>query len=78
MVRRNLAALGDSGRLQVLPVLLTTGEVAHLLRTTRKAVYAMVERGQIPGVVRIGRRVLVREDALLDWLCQKTSPSLER
>jgi excisionase family DNA binding protein len=61
-----------------LPVLLTSGEVAQLLRTTRKAVYAMVERGQLPGVVRLGRRVLFRESALVDWLGQKSAPSLER
>jgi len=61
-----------------LPVLLTTVEVADLLRTTKKAVYAMVERGQLPGVVRVGRRVLFREEALVDWLGQKSSPSLER
>ena len=59
-------------------VLLTTTEVAELLRTSRKAIYAMVERGQLPGIVRIGRRVLVREDALPDWLCQKSTPLLER
>jgi len=58
-------------------VLLTTGETADLLRTSKKAIYAMVERGQLPGVVRIGRRVLIREDALLDWLGQKSTPSLE-
>lgn len=58
-------------------VLLTPIEVAELLRTTKKAIYSMVERGQLPGIVRIGRRVLVREDALLDWLCQKSTPSLE-
>lgn len=40
--------------------LLTADEVAVFLRTTKPAVYAMIERGQIPGVVRIGRRVLVR------------------
>jgi excisionase family DNA binding protein len=61
-----------------LPTLLTSGEVAELLRTSRKAVYAMAERGQLPGVVRINRRLLFREDALLDWLRQKSSPSLER
>jgi excisionase family DNA binding protein len=57
--------------------LLTIDEVGTLLRTSRKAIYAMVERGQLPGVVRIGRRLLVREDALLDWLGQKSTPSLE-
>jgi excisionase family DNA binding protein len=63
---------------QRVPTLLTTAEVADLLRTSRKAIYAMVERMQLPGVVRIGRRVLVREDALLDWLRQSSTPSLER
>ena len=38
----------------------------------------MVERGQLPGVVRIGRRVWSASDALLDWLRQKSTPSLER
>jgi excisionase family DNA binding protein len=60
------------------PVLLTSGEVASALRTSRKAIYAMIERQQLPGIVRIGRRVLVREDDLLRWLRQKSSPSLER
>ena len=63
---------------QSLPALLTSGEVAALLRTTRRAVYAMVERGQLPGVVRLGRRVLFRQDAMLDFLRQKSAPSLER
>jgi excisionase family DNA binding protein len=60
-----------------LPVLLTPDEVAASLRTSRKAVYATIERGHLPGIVRIGRRVLVREDALLDWLRQKSTPSPE-
>ena len=61
-----------------IPALLTSGEVAALLRTTRKAVYAMVERGQLPGVVRLGRRVLFRQDAMVEFLRQKAAPSLER
>jgi excisionase family DNA binding protein len=56
-----------------LPALLTPTEVAASLRTSRKAIYAMIERGQLPGIVRIGRRVLVREDSLLDWLGQKST-----
>jgi excisionase family DNA binding protein len=60
------------------PVLLTPTEVAELLRTSRKAIYAMVERAQLPGIVRVGRRVLIREEALLDWLRQKSTPSPER
>jgi len=56
------------------PVLLTVDEAAALLRTTRRAMYAMVERHQLPGVVRIRRRVLFRTHALLDWVDQKSAP----
>jgi excisionase family DNA binding protein len=45
------------------PALMTVTEIAAFLRTSTKAIYAMIERAQLPGVVRIGRRVLVREDA---------------
>ena len=58
-----------------LPALLTCCEVAELLRTSKKAIWAMAERGQLPGIVRIGRRVLFRQDTLLDWLGQKSAPS---
>ncbi|MBZ0266516.1 helix-turn-helix domain-containing protein [bacterium] len=44
--------------------LLTPDETATLLRTTRRAIYAMAQRAQLPGVVRIGRRLLVRRDDL--------------
>ena len=64
-------------RQRPLPMLLTVDEAADLLRTTRRAIYAMVERGQLPGVVRVRRRVLLRTDALLHWLQQKSAPSLE-
>jgi excisionase family DNA binding protein len=60
------------------PTLLLVGEVAAILRTSPKAVYAMVERGLLPGVVRIGRRVLIQRADLLHWLSQKSAPSLER
>jgi len=57
--------------------LLTVGEAAAVLRTSRKAIYAMLERRQLPGLVRIGRRVLIREDNLVEWLRQKSAPSLK-
>lgn len=59
------------------PLLLTVDEVGALLRTSRKAVYAMAERGQLPGIARFGRRLLFRRDLLLDWVCQKSASSLE-
>ena len=60
-----------------VPSLLTAQEVAKILRTTRKAVYKMAERGLLPGVIRIGRRLLVRSDLLLDWLDKSRAPSPE-
>ena len=65
----------SAGGTEPLTVLLTVDEAADLLRTTRRAIYVMVERRQLPGIVRIGRRVLFRTADLLDWLNQKSAPS---
>ena len=73
---RNLENPHESRR-TTLPVLLTVDEAADLLRTTRRAIYAMIERRQLPGVIRVRRRVLLRADDLLDWLNQKRAPSPE-
>jgi excisionase family DNA binding protein len=51
-----------------LPQLLTVAETATLLRTSPKAVYTMIERGLLPGVIRIGRRVLLRRVELLHFV----------
>ena len=56
---------------------LQKSQAATLLRTTRRAIYAMIERRQVPGVIRIRRRVLFRADDLLHWLDQKRTPSPE-
>ena len=56
-------------------ILLTPDEVATLLRTSRKAIYSMAERGALPGTVRIGRRLLFRRDELIHWLGQKSTSS---
>ena len=71
-------ATGPSVETRHLPSLLTVDEVAEVLRTSRKAIYAQIERRQFPGVLRLGRRLLVREQALVDWLGQKSTPSPER
>ena len=62
-------------RSEDLPPVLTVEEVAAVLRTTRKAVYAMAERGALPGVIRLGRRLLVRRNDLLRWMGENRAPS---
>jgi excisionase family DNA binding protein len=78
--QRETARLHDRSALQSQPMsdlglLLTVDEVASTLRTSRGAIYTMIERGLLPGVTRIGRRVLVRRDDLLEFLYQKRAPS---
>jgi excisionase family DNA binding protein len=61
-----------------LPLYLTAEETAQLLRTTRKGIYVMLERGLLPGVTRVGhRRILFRTDLLLEWLDHRSTPSLK-
>ena len=56
-----------------LPPLLTVDEVADLLRTTRKAIYVMAQRGLLPGVLKIGRRLLVRRDDLIQLVTRRAA-----
>lgn len=58
-----------------LPFLLQVDELASLLRTTRKAVYALTKRGRLPGACRVGRRLLFRRDDVLRWLGESPTPS---
>ena len=74
VMRRQLERLDDVSE---MPMLLTVHDAAILLRTTRRAIYAMLERKQLPGVIRIRRRVLIRSSELLEWLDQKRAPSLK-
>jgi excisionase family DNA binding protein len=52
-------------------------EVADLLRTTRKAIYVMIGRRKLPGVRKIGKRILIRSSALLEWVDQQATSSLQ-
>ena len=56
-----------------LPTVLTLNEVATVLRCS-KAHASKLAAGRVKGVpvlpvIRLGRRVIIRRDALLDWLC---------
>jgi excisionase family DNA binding protein len=59
-------------KMSTTPALLTLAETAALLRCS-KAHASKLARGKIPGVaplptIRLGRRVLIRHDQLLQWL----------
>ena len=69
------AAAAQLGVAEPVP-LMTPDEVARVLRTSRGAVYKMQERGQLPGVRRIGRRLLFDRATLLDWMGQNPTSSL--
>lgn len=58
-----------------LPRLLSVDEAAALLRTTRKAIYTDIARGKLPGVIRLGRRVLIDAAELLRWLDERRAVS---
>ena len=50
--------------------LLTVRQVARLLGMTPKAIYHRAERGQLPGVVRVGRSLRFRRADLLGSLTE--------
>lgn len=56
-------------------VFMTVSDVAALLRTTKKSVYVMRDRGQLPPPVGGSRRLLWRRAELLDFLARVSSPN---
>lgn len=46
---------------------LSVDEVARFLRVNRKTLYEAVRAGDVPAR-RVGRRVVILRDALIDWL----------
>ena len=61
-----------------LPRLLKVDEAAAILRVSRKAFYALIARGHVPGVVRYGSSIRIRSRDLLDSANQKPTPSSRR
>ena len=58
----------DSRPSRALPAVLTVDEAAELLRVDRKTVYESIRRGELPGVVRLGRSIRIGRGALLEFL----------
>ncbi len=58
--------------------LLRVSEVAAMIGCSPKAVRHRIERGQIPGVVRIGASVYIRRDEVVRFLAEGRGPSPTR
>jgi len=50
------------------PEVMTAEELAERLNVAPKTVYAAIRRGQVPGVLRVGRLVRISRVAVLAWL----------
>ena len=55
--------------------IITVDELARAMRVDRKTIYEMVHRGEIPGVVYVGRNIRFVRDVVLEWLCSGTPVS---
>lgn len=53
------------------PVLLTTAELARLLRVTERTVYDLAARGQVPAT-RVTGKLLFPRQQVLDWIASQT------
>jgi len=51
-----------------LPAVLTPDDLAVLLRVRKRAVLDAIQRGELPGVRRVGRRIRADRDTVLRWL----------
>jgi excisionase family DNA binding protein len=50
--------------LDALPDVLTVEQAAGLYRLGRKAVYEAIARGEVPGVIRLGRSIRISKAAV--------------
>ena len=55
-------------KLETESPLLTADELAVWFHCTRRAIYDRVFRGQLPGVVRLGRRLYFDRATVEQWL----------
>ena len=56
------------------PEVLTVPELAALLRVSLPTAYSAVKRGEVPGVVRIGRVVRLHRETVVAWMAQGCVP----
>lgn len=52
------------------PLMLRVGEAASLMGISRSKTYELIQRGEVPGVRRIGSAVRVNRTVLEAWLAE--------
>ena len=58
------------------PMLLTVEDVQNVIRLGRTKVYELIRTGQLP-VIRIGRSVRIRREALERWVAELEEQSAD-
>lgn len=60
-------------------ITVTVDEAARMLNVDRKSLYSAIGRGEVPGVIKIGRTIRIGREALLRWAgCQPPADSEPR
>ena len=69
-------SINDEGTWTRMRSVITVDELAHGLRVNRKTAYEAVQRGEVPGVTRLGRVIRISRDLVVAWLKQgRVAPS---
>ena len=53
---------------ETFPGLLPVREAAEAARVSAPTMYRLVQRGEVPGAVRVGTAIRLREDVFRAWL----------
>ena len=52
-------------------------DCGEILGLPRNSVYELARQGRIPGLLRLGRRLLVRKEVFENWLAGEDAPAPE-
>jgi excisionase family DNA binding protein len=56
-------------------LLLRVSEAAKRLSISRSKAYDLAARGELPGVMRVGKSIRVSATRLAEWIAAETSPA---
>jgi excisionase family DNA binding protein len=59
---------------ETLPEVITIDELAAMLRVSLPTAYSAVQRGKVPGAVKIGRVWRLHRPTVVSWLAQGCVP----